>query len=289
DIPSVKKIEQINKIEFINTGGINSESEEIEDFLNDESIQFGVEDSPFNMDKDILFLEKSSTKNLIPIPNECIVVSENESQSSKTINDNFLDFAIISNPLFDEFYGPSIPIHIIEEERIKRDHADYIKQMQMLFTINTRPHNPTNNNTNIESFSSFQIPNQESEPRQEEINVVSETNDVLHPSNDDSDDEVDVDGDLRVDNVIQNFEHEYSESEDSDLDNTLLPLPPPEPPDKEFDFEKEISVEGNLIVKFECIDARMKFDVKNDVFKFIISSLLSAESEDTIFDPGISD
>nr|GFD09478.1 hypothetical protein [Tanacetum cinerariifolium] len=57
DIPSVKKIEQINKIEFINAGGIDSESEEIEDFLNDDSIQFGVEDSPFNMDKDILFLE----------------------------------------------------------------------------------------------------------------------------------------------------------------------------------------------------------------------------------------
>nr|GEX00553.1 hypothetical protein [Tanacetum cinerariifolium] len=80
-------------------------------------------------------------------------------------------------------------------------------------------------------------------------------------------------------------------SEDSDLDNPLLPLPPPEPPDKEFDFEidfeKEILVERNLIVKFECIDARMKFDVKNDVFKFIMFSLLSAESEDTIFDPGI--
>nr|GFA60434.1 reverse transcriptase domain-containing protein [Tanacetum cinerariifolium] len=38
DIPSVKKIEQINKIEFINVGGIDSESEEIEDFLIDESI-----------------------------------------------------------------------------------------------------------------------------------------------------------------------------------------------------------------------------------------------------------
>nr|GFD08381.1 hypothetical protein [Tanacetum cinerariifolium] len=102
------------------------------------------------------------------------------------------------------------------EERTKRDHADYIKRMEMLFTINPRPHNPTNDNTNVESFSSFQILNQESEPHQEEINVVSD--DVLPPSNDDSDDEVDVD-DLRVDNVIQNSEHEYSESEDSDLDN----------------------------------------------------------------------
>nr|GFB50476.1 hypothetical protein [Tanacetum cinerariifolium] len=142
---------------------------------------------------------------------------------------------------------------------------------------------------------SFQIPNQESEPRQEEIDVVSETNDVLPPSDDDSDDEVEVVGSLRVDNVIQDSELEYSESEDSDLDNPLLPLPPPEPPDKEFDFEidfeKEILVMRNLIVKFKCIDARMKFDVfnaENDVFKFIMFSLLSTKSEDTIFDPGLS-
>nr|GFA15215.1 hypothetical protein [Tanacetum cinerariifolium] len=252
---------------------------------------------------------ESSTKNLIPIPNECIIVSENGSQSTKPINDNPLDFTIISNHLSDvesnsdestsntvkddEFYEPFIPIHILKEERTKRDHADYIKRMEMLFTINPRPHNPTNNNTNVESFSLFQIPNQESEPRQEEIDVVSKTKDLLPPSNDDSDDEVDVDGDLRVNNVIQNSEHEYSESEDSNLDNPLLPLPPLEPPDKEFDFEidfeKEISVVRNLIVKFECIDARMKFDVKNNVFKFIMFSLLFAESEDTIFDPGISD
>nr|GFD19935.1 hypothetical protein [Tanacetum cinerariifolium] len=87
--------------------------------------------------------------------------------------------------------------------------------MEMLFIINPRPHNPTNDNTNVKSFSSF--PNQESEPRQEEINVVSKTNDVLPPRDNDSDNEVVVDGDLHVDNIIQNSEHEYSESEDSDL------------------------------------------------------------------------
>nr|GFB47822.1 hypothetical protein [Tanacetum cinerariifolium] len=274
DIPSVQK-EQINKIKFINAGGIDSESEEIEDFLNDDSIQFGVEDSPFNMDKDILFFEK------------------NGSQSTEHINDNssnpLSNESTIESDYFDEFYGPFIPIHILEEERTRREHADYINRMEMLFTINPRPHNPTNDNTNVESFSSF--PNQENESRQEEINVVSETNDVLPPRDDDSDGEVNVDGDLRVYNIIQNSEHEYSENEDFDIDNPLLPLPPPKPPDKEFDFEieKEISVVRKLIVKFECIDARMKFDVENDVFKFIMFSLLSAESEDTIFDPGISE
>nr|GEV26208.1 hypothetical protein [Tanacetum cinerariifolium] len=286
--------------------GIDFESEKIEDFLNDDSIPFGIEDSPFNMDEDILFLEK------------------NKSQSIEPINDNSSDFTIISNPLFDndkinsdeinshvesnsnestsnhdteksdyldEFYGPFIPIHILKEERTRREHADYINRMEMLFTINSHPHNSTNDNTNIESFSSFSIPNQESEPRQEEIDVVSVTNDVLTPSDDDSDEEVDVVGDLR--NLIQNSEHEYSESEDSDFDNPLLPLPPPEPPDKEFDFkidfQNEILIVRNAIVKF---DARVKFDVfndENDVFIFVIFakefSLLSADSGDTIFDP----
>nr|GEZ33148.1 hypothetical protein [Tanacetum cinerariifolium] len=368
DIPSVKKVEQINKINFINAGGIYFESEEIENFLNDDSIPFGVEDSPFNMDEDILFLEsllrndlipphpinlnqtklpieetnhslnmgyehfntnlltkdvaESSTKNRIPIPNECMIVSENGSQSTEPINDNSLDFTIISNPLLDndkinshvesnfdeftsnhdtvksdyldEFYGPFIPIHILEEERTRREHADYINRMEMLFTINPRPHNSTNDNTNVESFSSFPIPNQESGPRQEEIDVVSYN--VLPPSDNDSDEEVDAVNVLRVDNFIQNSEYEYSESEDSDFDNPPLPLPPPEPPDKGFNFEIEISVVRNAIVKF---DARVKFDVFNDendilfYFMFVIFakkfSLLSAESEDTIFDPGISD
>nr|GFB31165.1 reverse transcriptase domain-containing protein [Tanacetum cinerariifolium] len=338
DIPSVKKIEQINKIDFINAGGIDFESEEIEDFLNDDSIPFGVKDSPFNMDEDILFLEsllKSSTKNLIPIPNECLVVSKNRCQSTEPVNDNSSDFTIISNPIFDndkinfeeinsyvesnsdestsnhdtekndyldEFYGPFISIHILEEERTRREHADYINRMEMLFTINPRPHNQTNDNTNVESFSSFSILNQESYPRQEEIDVVFVTNDVLPSSNDDSDEEVDVVDDLRIDNVIQNSEHEYSENEDSDFDNPLLPLPPPEPPDKDFDFkidfQKEISVVRNVIVKFKCIDARVKFDDFNDennvlsYFMIVIFakefSLLSVESEDTIFDPGIS-
>nr|GFA97890.1 reverse transcriptase domain-containing protein [Tanacetum cinerariifolium] len=347
DIPSVKKVEQINKINFINAEGIEFESEEIEDFLNDDSIPFGVEDSPFNMDEDVLFLEsllsenpipphpinlnqtkltieetnhslnmgyehfntnlltkdvaESSTKNLIPILNECMVVSENGSQSTEPVNDNSSIFTTISNPLSDvesnsdestsnhdteksnylnEFYGPFIPIHILEEERTRREHADYINRMEMLFTINPRPHYPTNYNTNVESFSLFPIPIQESDPHQEEIDVVSVTNDLLPPSDDDSDEKVDAIGDLRVDNVIQNSEHEYSESEDSEFNNPLLPLPPPEPLDKKFDFEinceNEILVVRNVIVKFECIDAK----------EF---SLLSAESEDTIFDPGISD
>nr|GFC12300.1 reverse transcriptase domain-containing protein [Tanacetum cinerariifolium] len=275
--------------------GIDFESEEIENFFNNDSIPFRVEDSPFNMDEDILFLEsllreepspphpiipnqtklpieepkhsfkigyeyfntnlvtkdvaESSTKNLVPIPHECKVVSKNGSKSIEPVNDNSSVFTNISNLLFDddkinsdeinshvesnsnestsnhdidkfdyldEFYGPFIPIHILEEERIRREHGDYINRMEMLFTINSRPHPSTYANTNVESFSLLPIPIQESESHQEEIDVVAITNDVLPPSvdNKDSDEEVDVVDVLRIDNFIQNSEHEYSESED---------------------------------------------------------------------------
>nr|GFA87769.1 hypothetical protein [Tanacetum cinerariifolium] len=384
DIPSIKKVEQINKIDFIDVGGIDFDSEEIENFLNDDSIPFGVEDFPFNMDEDILFLEsllieepslphsiilnqtklpieepkhsfkmghehfntslvtndvaESSTKNLIPIPHESKVASKNGSESTEPVNDNSLVFTTILNPLFnndkinsdeisphvesnsdesisnhetvkfdnlDEFSGPLIPIHILKKERIRREHADYINRMEMLFTINPHPHPSTYANTNVKSSSSLPIPIHKSDPRQEEIDVVTITNDVLPPSveNEDSDEEVVVVDVLRIDNSSSNSKHEYSESEDSDFHNPPVPLPPPEPPDEEFDFEidfkDEISVGRSAIVKIECIDERVKFDVFNDenddlyYFMFVIFdkefSLLFTESEDMIFDPGISD
>nr|GEW67961.1 retrovirus-related Pol polyprotein from transposon TNT 1-94 [Tanacetum cinerariifolium] len=100
----------------------------------------------------------------------------------------------------------------------------------------------------------------------EEIDVIAITNDLLPLSieNDDSDKEVDAVDVLRVDKFIQNSEHEYSESEDSDFDNPPVLLPPLEPPDKEFNFK--IAVGNEISIMF---------------------SLLSAKSEDTIFDPGL--
>nr|GFB99371.1 hypothetical protein [Tanacetum cinerariifolium] len=263
DIPSIKKVKQINKIDFIDAGGIDFESEEIENFLNDDSIPFGVEDSPFNMDEDILFLDSLLREDPITphpiIPNQTKLPIEEPKHSFKKGYEHF---------------------------NTNLETKDVAKSS----TKNLIP-----------------IPHEceESDPRQEEIDVVFITNDVLPPSveNNDSDEEVDVVGDLCVDNFIQNSKHEYSKSENSDFDNPLLPLPPPKPPDKEFDFEinfeNEISVVKNVIVKFECIDAKVKFDVFNDendvlsYFMFVIFakkfSLLSAETEDTIFDPGIFD
>nr|GFA31662.1 hypothetical protein [Tanacetum cinerariifolium] len=295
DIPSIKKVEQINKIDFIDAGRRDFDSEEIENFLNDDSIPFGVEDSPFNMDEAILFLEsllreepcpnspmisnqtkssteepkhsfnmgyehfntnlvtndvaESTTKNLVPIPRESKINSDEiNSHVESNSNESTSNYDTVKFDYLDEFSGPLIPIHIVEEERIRREHADYINRMEMLFTINPRPHPSTYVNTNVESFSSLPIQIQDNDSYQEEIDVVTETDDVLPPSveNDDSNGEVDAFDDLRVDNSIQNPEHEFSESEDSDFDNPSVPLPPPEPPDEEFDFEKNLEMKFQL-------------------------------------------
>nr|GEZ92374.1 reverse transcriptase domain-containing protein [Tanacetum cinerariifolium] len=206
----------------------------------------------------------------------------------------------------DELSGPFIPIHIAEEERIMMEHADYISRIEMLFTINLHPRPTVNANTNVESIPSSLIPIEDNDSQREEIDIVTSTNELLplgFENNDDTDGEIDAVNDLRVDNSISNSEHKYSDNEESNFDNRSVPLPPPEPPDEELDFEidfrDEISVMRNTIVEFECLNPRVEFDVSNDKnddyssFIFVIyfevfSFLLSAESDDTIFDPGIS-
>nr|GEU44336.1 reverse transcriptase domain-containing protein [Tanacetum cinerariifolium] len=298
------------------------------------SLSMGYEHLSITLETESDKVTESNAENLVPIPSECEVTSEYKIECDVPNKDNYSPaFTTFSNPLFkdnddldsrddeslpdedvpaeefkifsnllfddkinsdeinshvesnsdestsnhdtekfdnlDESYGPFIPIHILEEERIKREHADYINRMEI-------------------------------DPHQEEIDVITKTDDVLPPrvGNEDSDGEKLAVDDLSIDNFIQNSEHEYSESEDSDFDNPLVPLPPLEPPNKEFDFRNEILVMRNTIFKFECIDSRVKFDVFNDdddlsYFMLVIFakkfSLLSVESENTIFDPGISD
>nr|GEY48884.1 hypothetical protein [Tanacetum cinerariifolium] len=91
----------------------------------------------------------------------------------------------------------------------------------------------------------------------------------------------DPEGDIRF---LEELLIEYSilshESSDSNFeDNPSIPRPPPEPPDVETDAGEEIPVVMN--------------DKDEDVYYSFIFvkmfSLLSAESEDTIFDPGIPD
>nr|GEV19296.1 arginine--tRNA ligase, chloroplastic/mitochondrial [Tanacetum cinerariifolium] len=180
----------------------------------------------------------------------------------------------------EEFSGPLMPIHIAEEERIRREHAEYISLMERLITINPCPRPMVNANTIVESLTSSLIPVQDNDSQREEIDIATDTNELLPPGfeNDDSEGEIDVVDDLRVDNSISNSENELSKNEASDFDNRSFPRPPPEPPDDEFDFEtdagEEISVVMNDNDELECLDPRDEIDVStnnedDDYFPFM--------------------
>nr|GFC90376.1 hypothetical protein [Tanacetum cinerariifolium] len=89
-------------------------------------------------------------------------------------NDENDDLSYFMLVIFDKMFS----LLSVESEDTIFD-PDYINRMEMLFTINPRPHPSTCANTNVESFSSWPIPIQESDSHQEEIDVVTVTDDVL--------------------------------------------------------------------------------------------------------------
>nr|GEU78862.1 hypothetical protein [Tanacetum cinerariifolium] len=119
------------------------------------------------------------------------------------------------------------------------------------------------------------------EEQQEEIDIVTETDDVLPPSIENFAD--DPEGDIRfLEELLINDSILSDELSNANFEeNPLISRPPPEPPDAETNAGEEITV--------VMID-NDKFDDDYQIFMFDkVFSLLSAESEDTIFDPCISD
>nr|GEX35039.1 hypothetical protein [Tanacetum cinerariifolium] len=141
----------------------------------------------------------------------------------------------------------------------------------------------------------------------EKIDIVTNMDELLPPrfDADDLEEEVDVVDDLHVDSSVSNFENELFDSEASDFDNPSFPRPPLKPPDADADFELDAGEEISVVMndKLECLDPRDEYNENDDYFPFMFViriflpylicskmflSFFSAESEDTIFDPGIS-
>nr|GFA28693.1 hypothetical protein [Tanacetum cinerariifolium] len=189
--------------------------------------------------------------------------------------------------------------------------------------------------TIIESIS-LPIPVQDSNSQQEEIDIVTETDDVL-PSSDDNDDDYDLllgEADLFIsdDSIPPGIENvaddpkgdihfleelliddsivSHELSDDNFKENPSISQPPPEPPDNNFDLEPEVIsavMEDNDEPDEYFNPGGEIFSTNNEdvdyfPFMFVIRIflpylillefsplLLYAESEDTIFDHGISD
>nr|GFA80020.1 hypothetical protein [Tanacetum cinerariifolium] len=232
------------------------------------SLSMGYEHLSITPETESDEVTESSAKNLLPIPSECEVTSEDENE-----------FKIYSNPLFDEDeinsdkldpYCFNVKSDVVES-LLNRDtfidsspKSDFllkefsgelahinleIKEADFNFEEEIQL-NAEMADTIIESLPSLPIPIQDNDSQREEINIITNM-DVLPPGfeNDESDGEVDAIDDLR----------------------------------------DEILVVMND--ELECLNPRDKLD-DDDYFSFMIAkvfSLLSAENEDTIFDPGISD
>nr|GFA71743.1 hypothetical protein [Tanacetum cinerariifolium] len=233
------------------------------------------------------------------------------------------EFKIYSNPLCDEdkINSDKLNLHCFNVE------SDFVESLL------NQELNAEIADTIIESIPLLPIPVQDGNSQQEEIDIVTETKDMLPPSVENDDDDYDLllgEADLflfdnsippGIENVADDPEgdvcfleellisdsilsHEPSDSNFED--SPLILRPPPEPPDDNFDLEPEVisAVMEDIDEPDEHFNPGGEIFVSTnneDVDYFVIRIflpylilleisplLLSAESEDTIFDPALS-
>nr|GEU78758.1 hypothetical protein [Tanacetum cinerariifolium] len=271
--------------------------------------------------------EEPDVENLVPIPSEYEVTSDNESECDVPVNDESSPiFMTFSNPLFDcnddftssddeSFSNEDVPM------RIKREHEEYISLMEKLLTINafSRPLENFHANTIIESLPTYPIPIEDSDSLREEIDIFTGTDDLMPPGIES--DDYDSEGDIHfLKELLSNDFIPLPENESFNFghhDDPSFPRPPLKPLNVEvfFDFEPNlgelISAMMNNIDELnddECFDlGGGEIDVfenikDDDYFPFIFvirffllyltypevsPLLLFTGSEDTIFDLGI--
>nr|GFA55173.1 hypothetical protein [Tanacetum cinerariifolium] len=324
------------------------------------SLSMGYEHLSTTPETELDEVTESSVKNLVPIPSECEVTSEDEIECDKPAkdesssifmtfsnllfdyNDDFTssddeslpdedvsagEFKIYSNPIFDEdeissdkleshcfnvesnFVEsllnrntlidsfPKFDFLLKEFSEIPKSDFDFEEEIRLIENLlydNSSPRpteafNAEIAETIIEPISSSLIPIQDNESQQEEIDIATNM-DVLPPGFDDYDP-----GEIDVDNPIPRSENELS---DFYQDDPSFPRPPPKPPDDELDLEPDSGKDISAVVNKDVSDDEnddyysfmfvIQFFLPYLIFPEISLLFLSAESEDIIFDPGIS-
>nr|GEU87101.1 hypothetical protein [Tanacetum cinerariifolium] len=258
---------------------------------------------------------ESNVENLLPIPSKCEVTSEDVIDDDESLPDEDVpaeEFKIYLNPLFDEdeINSDKLDPHCFNVE------SDFVESLLNRNTF-------IDSSTKLDFFGELahvnpEIPKSDFDSRkksvllkdgnsqQKEIDVVTSTDDVLPLSVENDDDlsndplleEVnlflfdnlippgienvadDPEGDIRFleELLIANSILSHESFDSNFEDNPLIPRPPPEPPDVETNTGEEIPVVMNN--KDEDVYYSFIFVIFDKVF-----SLLSAESDDTIFDP----
>nr|GEY65494.1 hypothetical protein [Tanacetum cinerariifolium] len=253
---------------------------------------------------------ESNAENLLPIPSECVITLEEKKECDLFIyenspvcdnSDTFYDSKIDDDiSVYDDDFEniditrlisnieslndnstPDRVLNSFESDNYLLDNFSLEFETFCDHSEETRSGNTTHADYSLPKYDSFCF---EIEPDQERlINLMK--NDISDLSNNSLLEEVDlflsdnsIPPELLIDDSI--LSHELSDSNFED--NLSIPRPPREPPDTETYAGEEIPVVLND--KDEDVYSSFIFVIFAKMF-----SLLFAESEDTIFDPGISD
>nr|GFA61471.1 hypothetical protein [Tanacetum cinerariifolium] len=161
-----------------------------------------------------------------------------------------------SSPKFDyleEFSGELMPTSIINEERIKREHEEYISLMEKLLTIDSFPCSLDNfhANTIIETLPTSPILIEDSDSLSEEIDIFTGTDDFMPPGIES--DDYDSEGDIHfLEELLSSGSISLPENESSNFDHhddPSFPRPPPKPSYVEIFFEPDSGVLTTNVVK----------------------------------------
>ncbi|GJT37553.1 reverse transcriptase domain-containing protein [Tanacetum coccineum] len=239
------------------------DNDEIDDFLAME-VSSNLEEGYFDSEGDIAFLD-----NLLSDDDSHNLDSKVTSDHEPEQNESSITFSPRSDPLHHEFAGEPLTL----PARNDREFEEYLSLMTVLHEISTSQGNFHQNSVNM-SLPISPIPVEDSEPTQEEIDILLVPDDLIPPGVEDADSEDEV-------NESPNLDHQ---------DDPSIPRPPPEPPDIEKCFEPKA---GIVIIK-EFKGVSKSHDFMTSILPTLvsdlpfISSIVSFENEDTIFDPGIS-
>ncbi|GKD71937.1 hypothetical protein Tco_1326027, partial [Tanacetum coccineum] len=173
-------------------------------------------------------------------------------------NESSITFSPRSDPLHHEFAGEPLTF----PARNDREFEEYLSLMTVLNEISISQENFRQNSV-IESL-----------PTQEEIDILLVPDNLIPPGVEDADSEKD-----EV-NESPNLDHQ---------DDPSIPRPPPEPPD----IKKCFGPKAGIVINKEFKGVSKTHDFMTSILPTLvsdlpfISSIVSFENEDTIFDPGI--
>nr|GEV70410.1 hypothetical protein [Tanacetum cinerariifolium] len=268
---------------------------------------------------------ESSAKNLVPIPSEYEVTSDDESECDVPIKDDSSPvFTTLSNPLFDDYddFTSSDDESLPDEDVPTKEFKVYSNPLFDDEEINSDkldPHCFNAESDLIESLLNRYTLIDSSPKFSGELAHINPILPGIKEANFDLEEEIHFVENLLYDNSSPRPPEELnakiankvveSLSPSPIPDDPLFPCPHPEPPDVEFCFNLEPDSEDLIstvmknideLNEDECFDPGREIDVfanieDDDYFPLpyliypeVSPFLLSAKSEDTIFDPGIS-